>query len=147
MNTSSDAPYLDSAYKLVQYAGQPCRKRSTGKATWPAAKQVVRQYDAYGAMAGDTLTLQHDSLAGEPLLKPVMRGGKLVKPLPALQEIRTYAASQMERLAPGLRALTPSPAYRVGVSDPLKEVTRQVDARQRALAQSDHAHWEHDVGS
>jgi nicotinate phosphoribosyltransferase len=140
MNTSSDAPYLDSAYKLVEYAGQPRRKRSTGKATWPGAKQAFRESDARGAMTGDTLTLQHDSLTGEPLLKPVMRGGKLVQPLPALQEIRRHAASQLARLPYALRALTPAPAYRVAVSDALQDVTKQVDARQRALAEFNHAH-------
>jgi len=35
MTTSSDAPSLDCAYKLQEYGGRPCRKRSEGKATWP----------------------------------------------------------------------------------------------------------------
>ena len=40
-----DAPALDCAYKLQEYAGQPRRKRSEGKATWPGRKQVYRSYD------------------------------------------------------------------------------------------------------
>jgi nicotinate phosphoribosyltransferase len=43
--TSADAPYLDCAYKLEEYAGKPRRKRSEGKATWPGRKQVYRQFD------------------------------------------------------------------------------------------------------
>lgn len=35
LGTSADAPYLDCAYKLQEYAGRACRKRSEGKATWP----------------------------------------------------------------------------------------------------------------
>ena len=80
MNTSSDAPYLDCAYKLVEYAGQPRRKRSIGKATWPGCKQVLRHYDAHGVMSGDTLTLQHDMSPGEALLQPVIRGSMLLTP-------------------------------------------------------------------
>ena len=51
MNTSADAPFLDCAYKLVEYAGLPRRKRSEGKATWPGRKQVFREYDAQGRIA------------------------------------------------------------------------------------------------
>ena len=39
--TSSDTPALDCAYKLQEYAGLPRRKRSTGKATWPAGLATV----------------------------------------------------------------------------------------------------------
>ncbi|HET7198296.1 MAG TPA: nicotinate phosphoribosyltransferase, partial [Burkholderiales bacterium] len=35
LDVSSDAPALDMAYKLEEYAGQPRRKSSPGKATWP----------------------------------------------------------------------------------------------------------------
>src|SRR5207344_2422874 len=41
--TSSDAPFLDCAYKLVEYAGRPCFKRSEGKVTYPGRKQVRRE--------------------------------------------------------------------------------------------------------
>ncbi len=44
LTTSSDAPALDCAYKLQEYAGLPRRKRSAGKATWPGRKQVWRRY-------------------------------------------------------------------------------------------------------
>ena len=43
LTTSADRPYLDCAYKLQEYAGRPCRKKSEGKATWPGRdrKSVV----------------------------------------------------------------------------------------------------------
>src|SRR5687768_1130199 len=44
LDVSSDAPSLDCAYKLQEYAGRARRKRSEGKATWPGRKQVYRKY-------------------------------------------------------------------------------------------------------
>ena len=38
IDTSSDAPYLDCAYKLQEYAGRARRKRSEGKTTWPGGE-------------------------------------------------------------------------------------------------------------
>ena len=52
LTTSSDAPALDCAYKLQEYAGLARRKRSLGKATWPGRKQVWRRYGSDGRMAG-----------------------------------------------------------------------------------------------
>lgn len=145
MNTSSDAPYLDCAYKLVEYAGRPCRKRSSGKATWPGCKQVYRRYDAHGGMAGDTLTLQHDVLPGEALLQPVIRGSMLLAPSPPLREIRAYAQSQLAAVPPPLRALTVAAPYPVAVSDALRGLARQVDERQASVADADRAHWGFDA--
>lgn len=146
MNTSSDAPYLDCAYKLVEYADQPRRKLSTGKATWPGIKQVFRRYDAHGVMSGDTLTLQHDVAAGEPLLHPVIRGSMLLEASPALPDIRAYAQSQLAGLPPSLRTLDAAPPYAVAVSGALRDLARRVDERQHALAEADRAHWGADAG-
>ncbi|GLY69567.1 nicotinate phosphoribosyltransferase [Amycolatopsis taiwanensis] len=76
MGVSADAPSLDTAYKLVEYAGRPVMKTSPGKATLPGAKQVYRN----GSAGPDVLTRRaeqapHDSL---PLLVPVMRAGERV---------------------------------------------------------------------
>ena len=131
MNTSNDAPYLDCAYKLVSYAGIPRRKRSTGKASWPGAKQVYRHIDAQGMMHADLLTLadeSHAALAGTPMLRPVMRGGKRTAPLPTLEEARAHARAQIAALPPALRGLGPAPAYPVAVSDALRRTAQQVDA-------------------
>ena len=76
MDTSADAPYLDCAYKLVEYAGKARRKRSEGKVLWPGRKQVYRSYDDTGSMVGDVLSLEDDKLQGEALIRPVMKGGQ-----------------------------------------------------------------------
>jgi nicotinate phosphoribosyltransferase len=41
MGTSA-SPFLDAAYKLVEYAGTPRMKFSTAKTTLPGRKQVFR---------------------------------------------------------------------------------------------------------
>jgi nicotinate phosphoribosyltransferase len=74
---SADAPYLDAAYKLVEYDGQPVMKLSTGKVTAPGAKQVFR-----GPGLTDELALRSEPPPPgvEPLLRPVMRAGSRLEP-------------------------------------------------------------------
>jgi nicotinate phosphoribosyltransferase len=137
MNTASDAPYLDCAYKLVEYAGQPRRKRSTGKATWPGCKQVFRMHDAHGMLASDTLGLRQEVFPGQALLQPVMRGGMLLEPVPALPEIRAYAQAQLAALPPQLRLLAPASPCLPAISPGLRELAGEVDRRQQAQAAAD----------
>jgi nicotinate phosphoribosyltransferase len=134
MNTSCDAPYLDCAYKLVEYAGQPRRKRSQGKANWPGRKQIFRCLDTQGIMAFDVLMLEgHDRPDGEALLQPVMRHGAIVSPLPALTDIRLHALTQLAALPLPLQSLDPAkPAYPVEITPPVRELAQQVDARRHA---------------
>lgn len=141
MNTSSDAPFFDCAYKLVEYAGEPRRKRSSGKETWPGRKQVFRNYGADGVMCGDTLALDGDQFGGTEMLHPVMRGGALLAPLPLLDEIRAFARLQLAGLPPELCALHPAPAYVVTISESLRDMAQRVDRRQRALAESECGVW------
>jgi nicotinate phosphoribosyltransferase len=142
MNTSSDAPYLDCGYKLVEYAGRPRRKHSSGKATLPGCKQVFRRYDENDALCGDTLGLADERIAGEPLLKPVMRGGSLLEPLPSVPAIRALAKSQLAGLPVSLRSLSAAPRYAPMISKALCDMGQQVDERLHALAEIDRAHWE-----
>jgi nicotinate phosphoribosyltransferase len=101
LGVSADAPYLDSAYKLVAYDGACVMKLSTGKATLPGAKQVYR------GPAGDILAL-HDEppMAGhEPLLREVMRNGKRVAPAEPLRVARQRCAASLAWLPPATRAI------------------------------------------
>src|SRR5271169_2993241 len=105
LTTSSDAPALDCAYKLQEYAGTARRKRSEGKATWPGRKQVYRTYHADGTIAVDVVALTNEPVNGQPLLQPAMRNGKRVANLPDLAEARLHAASCLARLPDKLRRL------------------------------------------
>jgi nicotinate phosphoribosyltransferase len=128
LTTSSDAPALDCAYKLQEYAGLPRRKRSVGKATWPGRKQVWRRYGADGRMAGDVLSTEDDDQSGATLLQPVMRAGQRIQPQPTLAEIRAHAARELECLPEPLRRLEPG-SYPVEVADALVGLAGEVDAR------------------
>jgi len=129
MNTSADAPYLDCAYKLQEYAGLPRRKRSEGKATWPGRKQVLRSVGQDDRLAGDLLTSADAAPAGEGLLREVMRGGSRLAPSPSLQEVRRQALAELARLPDALRGLAAAPAYPVTVAEPLRVLAREVDGR------------------
>ncbi len=121
-------PALDCAYKLEEYAGRPRRKRSTGKATWPGRKQVWRRYGPDGRMAGDILSVEGDGREGEPLLQPVMKGGRRIAPAP-LSAARARAKQDLARLPEALQRLEPAIAYPVEVARVLAELTEEADRR------------------
>lgn len=127
--TSLDVPAFDCAYKLQEYGGQPKRKLSEGKQTWPGRKQVWRAYDAQGRMSGDVLSVEDDKQKGEPLIVPVMRGGKRIAPSPSLDEIRKRASADLARLPERLRQLQPGVDYAVEVAGALKALAAEADAK------------------
>ncbi len=129
LTTSLDAAGLDCAYKLQEYAGIARRKRSLGKATWPGRKQVWRSHGHDGRMSGDLISLEHERLAGEPLLQPVMRQGQRVAPRIALSEIRALAATNLARLPPSLQRLEPDASYPVEIGQSLLELAKELDDR------------------
>jgi nicotinate phosphoribosyltransferase len=128
LTTSSDAPALDCAYKLQEYAGTARRKRSEGKATWPGRKQVWRRYDERGRLAGDLVSLAGDRHQGEALLRPVMRGGQRVPDTPDLAAIRAHAKDQLARLPEPLNRLQPY-RYPVEIGALLRELATDLDRR------------------
>lgn len=128
MDVSADAPCLDCAYKLQEYAGRPRRKRSEAKATWPGRKQVFRARGDDGRIRSDLITLADSSEAGQPRLVPVMRGGRRLDPAEPLDETRRRTASQLETLPNELRALESRGSYPVIISDALRRLAAGLDA-------------------
>ena len=129
LDASIDAPSLDCAYKLQDYAGKPRRKLSEGKATWPGRKQVWRSYGADKRMRGDILSLENDSQAGETLIAPVMRGGKRLAPAPTLAQIREHATRELGKLPEPLRKLEAGMEYPVEISKALRALAAQMDKK------------------
>jgi nicotinate phosphoribosyltransferase len=127
MTTSSDAPSLDSAYKLQEYEGRPCRKRSEGKATWPGRKQVYRNYTDHRLLDHDVVTIQNDQQAGTPLLHPIMKEGRRLASAPALEDIRREATRNLATLPNAIRQLDEGQAYDVRIAPTLRELTVSVD--------------------
>jgi nicotinate phosphoribosyltransferase len=125
--TSSDAPALDCAYKLQEYAGVPRRKRSTGKATWPGRKQVWRHYDENGHIKSDILSVEDDVHEGETLIRPVMAAGHRIGQPPTLHEVRTHARHELARLPTELSTSQSSVFYPVHVSPSLRQLAAMAD--------------------
>ncbi|MGC8948800.1 MAG: nicotinate phosphoribosyltransferase [Thermoprotei archaeon] len=92
-------PSIDFAFDIVEIDEKPFSKR--GK--FPGRKQVYRCQDCMY----DEIRLESDQppekcprCGGkmEPLLKPVIKNGKLVKELPSAQDIRSYVIRQLEKI-------------------------------------------------
>ena len=129
MTTSADAPSLDCAYKLQEYAGRPCRKRSEGKAMWPGRKQVYRRYTKTGRLDHDVVSTLDDRQEGEFLLSPVMKDGRRLAPPPSLNDIRKQVTAALSRLPEWMRGLDHSAPYDVRISEALHALAEIADHR------------------
>lgn len=132
--TSSDAPALDCAYKLQEYAGIARRKRSIGKETWPGRKQAWRSLGRDGRMTFDRLSVEDDQIEGEPLLHHVMQAGHRILRPQSLDEIRSRAARNLALLPDELRGLVPGIRYPVIVQPRLRQLAEEVDRRTQSHA-------------
>ncbi|MCS7196762.1 MAG: nicotinate phosphoribosyltransferase, partial [Aquificaceae bacterium] len=110
--TSADAPYLDIAYKLVEYEGKPKFKLSPGKETFPYKRQVIRHYEG-GFMSFDLVVPYKEGGLVELLCKE----GKLLRPLPSLKEIREVFMEELSKLPPELKSLEKVAEYKVILSE------------------------------
>ena len=122
MGVSRDAPNLDIAYKLVEYAGRGRMKLSPGKELLPGRKQIFR-VERDGTADHDILGLRDEESCGRSLLQRVMAGGhRCDAGRVALHEARAHARAELDRLPPRLRGLSPSnPAYAVDLSPGLQQ--------------------------
>ncbi len=130
MVTSSDMPYLNCAYKLMEYKGIPRKKRSEGKETWPGQKQVYRYYGKgkeAEVMSHDIIGLKDEAMDGRPLLSQYMKSGKRVQELPSIHEIREYVIEQIRELPDYLKEIRKTKTYPVVISDKLKEYSKKLD--------------------
>ncbi len=136
MGTSVDAPYVGGVYKLVEDEAGLKMKLSTGKATLPGRKQVYRFYEE-GRMHHDVIALAEEAppKGGEPLLKEIIRNGRLVADLPDLDTIRQRAAQHLAALPDPLRAIhiSPETQYDVRISPVLQDLRERMIRRTREL--------------
>ncbi len=124
--TSRDAPALSMVYKLVEIDGEGKIKLSPGKKTYPMAKQVDRRRDGQGTFRGDVVIRADEPAQGEPLLVPIVRAGRLVNELPALETIRARCADQLSALPENLRKLDATADYPITYSDLLEADARRL---------------------
>ncbi len=132
IGVAQDAPSLDLAYKLTEYAGKARLKDSPGKETLPGRKQVFRQRSADGTYAGDQIGLRGEAVAGEALLTPTIAAGEIVPDaIPTPDNARKHARACLDALPPGLRALDGASGYPVRVTQALRDLQRQTLERLR----------------
>jgi nicotinate phosphoribosyltransferase len=130
MAVSDDAPVLDIAYKLCEYAGLGRLKLSSGKPVLPGRKQVFRVGED-GVDTRDTIARAGEELPGRPLLEPMMQGGRrLSAACVELEASRRHAKEMIGRLPPHVRGLDAAePPYPVDVSRELREYQADVGSR------------------
>jgi len=127
MGVSADAPYLDMAYKIAKYNGEPVLKLSTGKMSLTSDKQVFRYSSKEGLYDHDVIALRDEKPEnGTPLLKPVMSQGKIIDDSPPLSEIQTQFKKNFSHLKEKYKSIQndnkDKPRYPVRISQKLQKL-------------------------
>ncbi|RJP14834.1 MAG: nicotinate phosphoribosyltransferase [Candidatus Abyssobacteria bacterium SURF_5] len=130
MGVSKDSPYVDMAYKLVEYDARPVLKLSEGKVTLPAEKQVYRFLDRDGRLDEDVIALRSEDPVPDavPLLHKVMEMGKRTFD-ESLDAIRSRCATSLGSLPPPIATIENPAKYTVRESERLREQMKQVAQR------------------
>ncbi len=130
MGTSSDAPWSDMAYKLVEYGHEAVLKKSPGKNSWPGAKQVFRHRNSQGQFEKDIIGLRDERITGtETLLKKVMKNGTIVVTLPTLAESRAGLAKELGHLPHLTKAIRSPVLYPVEFSPALLRLREETERK------------------
>ena len=136
MVTSEDAPSLGGIYKLVeQIIDGRVRYRakfSLNKATYPGKKQVFRLVDQHQGFVKDVIGLEDDEIPEEhfTLLVPIIEKGKLIYPLPVLEDIRSGFLENFARLDDRFKRFHEPETYPVRYSRKLQNLFNQLKARE-----------------
>jgi len=126
---SADLPYLDCAYKLVEYDGRPVMKFSSKKKTLPHKKQIYRIYED-GIFKKDIITKFDEKVEnGKPLLKKIIQNGKLIYQLPNIHEIRQKALDNFKKLPEELKDINRSVHIKPEVSRSIQETIKDLEEK------------------
>lgn len=120
VGVSADAPYLDSAYKMVEYDGRPVMKLSSAKVTAPGPKQVFRRPGCADVIA---LADERPPADGVALLETVMENGRRTAARPTLDECRARCAADLDALPFAARRIRAPAAPRARTSERLGALT------------------------
>jgi nicotinate phosphoribosyltransferase len=120
LSVSADAPSLSAVYKLVEI--EICgiqrftAKFSDDKPSYPGSKQIFRD------TARDVLARSGECGKGEALLRPIILGGRLIEPLPTVEQARQRAAESIAKLPAAWRNLDVAEPWPVVYSRELREL-------------------------
>jgi nicotinate phosphoribosyltransferase len=116
------------AYKLVEYGGKPVLKRSPGKGSWPAAKQLFRQCKSQEQAVKDIVGLREEQIdCAEALLTKVMESGKIVGALPTLAQSRSRLTRELEKLDGATKAIRDPVPYPVVFTPKLLRLREEIE--------------------
>lgn len=125
IGVANDDPALELAFKLTEYANLPRMKNSPGKQSFPGPKQVYRRLDSNGCIIQDVVAGRDEVFDGTPLLKPVMKSGRIVEGAISPLDDQVRAASHaIDTLPARYRSLKPVGEVPVVISDFLKALQR-----------------------
>lgn len=138
MGVARDAPALDIAYKLVEYAGSGRLKLSPGKKILPGPKQVYR-IENDDCADYDVLARSREDFSGRPLLRSVMQNGEITDPEAFdLNASRERAERLIARLPERIRSIeSPRDPYEVRVSQSLQDHQEEIIERIRRIHEED----------
>jgi nicotinate phosphoribosyltransferase len=121
--TSGDAPFMNATYKMVELdiggIQRFTTKLSEDKISLPGAKQVFRRAEC------DVLARSGECGKGEALLRPVILGGRLIEPLPSLEQVRCRASESVARLPEPYRQLEQTAPWPIVQSRELEALIEQ----------------------
>ena len=127
LGVSADAPYLNMAYKMVQYDGRPVMKLSSGKVSLAGPKQVFRKRDNRGFISRDLIGLFGEDVAdSESLLVPVLKEGRRLVPPEPLPNIQKRFCQEFSLLPKTYKGLKGNPNYPVEITSRLQALQEQV---------------------
>ncbi len=131
MGCSSDLPYTDVIYKLVEIRDNnrsfvPTMKLSEDKTTLPSRKQVYRIFYPNGVMKEDYICLDKEKFKGKKLLKKMMHKGERLFRRKSIKEKRQMFLGKVQYLPQPLREIDKSFCYSVHISDELKKLIEEV---------------------
>ncbi|MFX1375725.1 MAG: nicotinate phosphoribosyltransferase [Promethearchaeota archaeon] len=126
--TSRDDPTISGVYKLIEYNNVPKIKISENKVTFPGIKQIYRFYDKNGLFKHDLLALDNELVLQHaiPLLKPIMKGGKLISKLPELDEIQMFYKENIKKLPENYKNLEKIQINSLKTSEKLNVLTNSL---------------------
>lgn len=132
IGVSNDEPAIELAFKLTEYASLPRMKNSPGKQSFPGPKQIYRRLDPDGCILQDVVSGRDEVFDGAPLLKPVMKQGRMMEAaLESLDDQVVAASEAVGALPERIRSLAPISEVPVVISDFLKALQRDTLARIR----------------
>jgi nicotinate phosphoribosyltransferase len=130
---SADAPYLDTAYKLVAYGERPVMKLSPGKASLPGAKQVFRGHGCADVIG---LRTEPPTPGTVPLLHQVMRAGTRTEPPTTLDAARARFHADLAALPDDVRRLARPAAPVPALTTALRQLATTVEADARGVGRT-----------